>query len=69
MSKILLPKIERIKAIGAEIQKWKDPNSIYYRLPEHYKKRQREFLNTLPKPVHYKATEKAYEVDHEHGVK
>ncbi len=68
-SRILLPKIERITAIVKESEKWTDPNSIYYRLPEHYKKRYREFRNTLPKAVHYKASEKAYEVDHEFGVK
>lgn len=67
--KILLPKFERVKAIGKEIPKWTNPNSIYYRLPEHYKQRHREFLNTLPKPVHYIQSEKKWEVDHEHGTK
>lgn len=69
MSKILIPKIQRFQSIGRELPKWTDPKSIYYRLPEHYKKRQRDFLNTLPKPVHYKQSEKSYEVDHEHGIK
>ncbi len=69
MSKLLLPKFERIKSIGLQIPKWTDPNSIYFRLPEHYKKQQREFLNTLPKPVHYREPEKLYDVDIEHGVK
>ncbi len=69
MSKILLPKLERFKSIYKETKKWTDPNSIYYRLPEHYKKRHREFFNTLPQPVHYKPSEKLYEVDHEYGVK
>lgn len=67
--KILLPKFQRVTAIGKEVKKWTDPNSIYFRLPEHYKRRHREFLNTMPKPVHYKASEKKWEVDHEHGVK
>ncbi|RNA42640.1 39S ribosomal mitochondrial [Brachionus plicatilis] len=67
--KLLLPKFERIKSLGKHLPKWSDPNGIYYRLPEHYKKRQVDFLNTLPKPVHYKPSEKLYEVDHEHGVK
>lgn len=65
MSKILLPKFERIKSIGKQIPKWTDPNGIYFRLPEHYKIRQREFLNTLPKPVHYKTFEKNIEIDPE----
>lgn len=69
MSKLLIPKLERIKSIGKQIPKWTDPNSIYFRLPEHYKQKQREFLNTLPKPVHYKIPERAYEVDHDHGTK
>ena len=69
MSKILLPKIQRFQSIGREAPKWTDPKSIYYRLPEHYKKRQQDFLNTLPKPVHYKPSETSYEVDHEHGIK
>ena len=69
MSRILLPKFERIKSIGRELPKWKDPNGIYARLPEHYKQKHRDFLNTLPKPVHYKSPEKPYIVDHEHGVK
>ncbi len=69
MSKILLPKFERIKSIGRQIPKWTDPNSIYFRLPDHYKNRQREFLNTIPKPVHYRAPEKPYEIDSETGVK
>ena len=67
--KILLPKLERFRAIGREIPKWSDPNGIYFRLPEHYKKRHREFLNTLPKPVHYKPSDKKYEVNHDFGVK
>lgn len=65
--KILLPKFERIKAIGLEIPKWTDPNGLYFKLPEHYKRRQREFLNTFPKAVHYKPAEKHWEVDHETG--
>jgi hypothetical protein len=69
MSKLLIPKLERFKTINKEVFKWKDPNSIFYRLPEHYKKRHREFFNTLPKPVHYKKSEKLYEVDHETGNK
>lgn len=69
MSKLLIPKFERIKSLGKHLPKWTDSNSIYYRLPEHYKKRQIDFLNTLPKPVHYKPTEKLYEVDHENGIK
>ena len=69
MSKLLLPKFERIKSIGRQIPKWTDPNSIYFRLPEHYKVKQREFLNTLPKPIHQKVSEKPYELDIEHGVK
>jgi hypothetical protein len=66
--KILIPKLERIKSIGKETFKWKDPNSIYYRLPEHYKKQQREFLNRLPKPVHYQAPKDLKTIDHEFGV-
>lgn len=69
MSRILLPKFERVKSIGKQIPKWTNQDSIYNRLPEHYKQRHRDFLNTLPKPVHYKPSEKSYEVDHEHGVK
>jgi hypothetical protein len=65
MSKILLPKFERIKSIGKQIPKWTNPNSIYYRLPEHYKARHQDFLNTLPKPVHYKPAEKPIEIDHD----
>lgn len=67
--KILLPKFERITSITKEIPKWSNPNSIYYRLPEHYKRRHREFLNTIPKPVHYKPSDAKWEVDHEHGIK
>lgn len=69
MSKILIPKLERIKALGKQIPKWTDETSIYFKLPEHYKARQRDFLNTLPKPVHYKLPKTKYQVDHEHGVK
>ena len=69
MAKILLPKFERITSIGRQLPKWTDPNSIYNRLPEHYKKRHREFFNTEPKPVHYKPSESKYEVDHDHGVR
>lgn len=69
MSKILLPKIERFRSIGRQIPKWTDPNSLFSRLPEHYKARHREFLNTVPKPVHYRPSEKAFEVDHETGTK
>ena len=69
MSKILLPKFERFRAIGRHIPKWSDPDSLYFRLPEHYKQRHRDFLNTVPKPVHYKPSEKPYIVDHVHGVK
>ena len=36
-----------------------------YRLPEHYKARHQDFLNTLPKPVHYKPAEKPIEIDHD----
>lgn len=65
MSKILLPKLERIKSIGKQLPKWTDPNSIYCRLPEHYKARHREFLNTLPKPVHYRPPEREVDIDPE----
>lgn len=67
--KILLPKLEKFTAVNKQIPKWTDPNSIYYRLPEHYKKRHRDFLNTVPKPVHYIPSEKKWEVDHEYGTK
>ena len=67
--KILLPKFERFRSITKEIPKWTDVNSLYYRLPEHYKRRQRSFLNTIPQPVHYKKSDKLYEVDHETGTK
>ena len=66
--KLLLPKLERIVSVGKQIPKWKDPNSIYFRLPEHYKRRQREFLNTVPKAVHYREPEAPFTQDHEHGV-
>ncbi len=69
MSKLLIPKLERIRALGKQIPKWTQETSIYFRLPEHYKNRQREFLNTVPKPVHYKLPETKFLVDHEHGVK
>ena len=65
--KILLPKLERIKSIGKETFKWKDPNSIYNRLPEHYKARHREFMNTLPKPVHYRDPAEPMTIDHTFG--
>jgi hypothetical protein len=68
--KILLPKLERFKAVGPkDIYKWKDPTSIYSRLPEHYKKRHIDFLNTVPKPVHYMEPEKKFVVDHEYGIR
>lgn len=69
MSKLLIPKLERIRSLGREIPKWTDKTSIYYKLPEHYKEKQREFLNTIPQPVHYKKPEKLYEVNIEHGTK
>lgn len=69
MSKLLIPKFEKFRSVGKQIPKWTDPNGIYFRLPEHYKQRQREFLNTIPQPVHYKTPESEYKVDHEHGVK
>ena len=69
MNKLLVPTIQRITAISLETDKWTNPNSIYARLPEHYKKRYQEFYNTMPKPVHYKPFEKAFIVDHEFGVK
>ena len=69
MSRILLPKFERYRAVIKETQKWTDKNSLYYKLPEHYKKRHKEFLSTVPKPVHYIKSEKLYEVDHETGTR
>ena len=69
MSKILLPKFERIKSITRTLPKWKDPNSIYMRLPEHYKQRHIDFLNTIPKPLHYKPPDNPFIVDQDHGVK
>jgi len=69
MSRILLPKFERFRAVTKETQKWTDKNSLYYKLPEHYKKRHRDFLSTVPQPVHYKKAEKIYEVDHETGFR
>jgi hypothetical protein len=69
MAKLLIPKLEYIRSMGKEIPKWTDRNGLYYKMPEHYKRRQREFLNTLPKAVHYKASEVPYVVDHEHGTR
>jgi len=69
MAKILLPKFERITSIGRQLPKSTELNSIYNRLPEHYKKRHREFFNTERTPVHYKPAESKYEVDHDHGVR
>jgi hypothetical protein len=69
MAKLLIPKLEYIRSMGKQIPKWTDPESLYYKLPEHYKRRQREFLNTLPKPVHYRPSEKSVIFDHETGFK
>ena len=67
--RILLPKFEKFRAVVKDSPKWSDKNSLYYKLPEHYKKRQRDFLKTIPQPVHYRKPEKLYEVDHVTGIK
>lgn len=69
MSKLLIPKFEKIRGISRQIPKWSDPNSIYFRLPEYYKAKQREFLNSIPKPIHQKSRETNYIVDIEHDIK
>lgn len=70
MARPLLPKFQRISAVGRyETAKWTDENSIYYRLPEHYKRRHQEFLNRIPEPVHYIQNPDKYEVDHETGTR
>lgn len=69
MSKLLIPKFEKIRSVSRQIPKWSDPNSIYFRLPDHYKTKQKEFLNSFPKPIHQKLIEKNYAVDIEHDIK
>ena len=70
MSRLLLPKFQNIRAVGRyDTKKWTDPNSIYSRLPEFYKKQHIEFLNKIPEPVHYIPSKEKYIVDHETGYK
>lgn len=69
MSKLLIPKFEKIRSVSRQIPKWSDPNSIYFRLPDYYKAKQKEFLNSFPKPIHQKLIETNYVVDIEHDIK
>ena len=68
-SRVLLPKFTKFRKITKEVPKWTDKNSLYYKLPEHYKRAQRSFLNNVPQPVHYKKADKLFEVDYETGTK
>jgi hypothetical protein len=69
MSKLLIPKFEKMRSVNRQIPKWTNQNSIYYRLPEYFKEKQREFLNTVPKPVHQKFPKTDYIVDTENDIK
>jgi hypothetical protein len=70
MPRLLLPKFQRISALGRyETKKWTDKTSIYNRLPEFYKQQQIDFLNRTPQPVHFIPHEMKYEVEHETGFK